>query len=70
MIIAGYYLYTALRKGEEFYFDGFLAILTSKIKIEKHKSELQVRKPPIGHCRNVRGLRKSVIVFRLFEILR
>ena len=36
MIIAKYYLYTASRKEEEFYFDTFLAILTNKIKIEKH----------------------------------
>jgi len=38
MIIAKYYLYTASRK-EELYFDAFLAILTNKIKIEKHKSK-------------------------------
>ena len=25
---------------------------------------------PIAHCRNVRGLGKSVVVFRLFEKLR
>ena len=24
----------------------------------------------IGHCRNVRGLGKSMVVFRLFELLR
>ena len=38
--IAKYYLYTASRK-EEFYFDAFLAFLTNKIKIEKHKSKSQ-----------------------------
>ena len=26
--------------------------------------------PPIGNCRNVRGLGKSMVVFRLFEKLR
>jgi len=41
MIIAKYNLYTASRK-EEFYFDAFLAILTNKIKIEKHKSKSQI----------------------------
>jgi len=35
MIMAKYYLYTASRKEEEFYFDAFLAILTNKIKIER-----------------------------------
>ena len=35
MIIAKYYLCTASRKEEEFYFDAFSAILTAKIKIEK-----------------------------------
>jgi len=42
MIIAKHYLYTAPRKDEEFYFDAFLAILTNKIKIEKHKSKSQI----------------------------
>jgi len=42
MMIAKYYLYTASRKEEEFYFDAFLAILTNKIKIEKHKSKSQI----------------------------
>ena len=42
MIIAKYYLYTASRKEEEFYFDVFLAFLTNKIKIEKHKSKSQI----------------------------
>jgi len=42
MIIAKHYLYTASRKEEEFYFDAFLAILTNKIKIEKHKSKSQI----------------------------
>ena len=41
MIIAKYYLYTASRKEEEFYFDA-LAFLTNKIKIEKHKSKSQI----------------------------
>ena len=44
MIIAKYYLYTASRKEEEFYFDSFLAFLTNKIKIDKHKSKLQINK--------------------------
>ena len=39
MIIAKYYLYTASRKEEDIYFDAFLAFLTNKIKIEKHKSK-------------------------------
>jgi len=30
------------RKEEEFYFDAFLAMLTNKIKIEKHKSKSQI----------------------------
>ena len=42
MIIAKYYLYTASRKEEEFYFDALLAFLTNKIKIEKHKSTSQI----------------------------
>jgi len=42
LIIAKYYLYTASRKEEEVYFDAFLAILTNKIKIEKHKSKTQI----------------------------
>ena len=42
MILAKYYLYTASRKEEEFYFDAFLAFLTNKIKIEKHKSKSQI----------------------------
>jgi len=42
IIIAKYYLYTALRKEEEFHFDAFLAMLTNKIKIEKHKSKSQI----------------------------
>ena len=42
VIIAKYYLYTASRKEEEFYFNAFLAILTNKIKIEKHKSKSQI----------------------------
>ena len=39
-----YYLYTASRKEEEFYFDAFLAILTNKIKIVKHKTKLQFKR--------------------------
>ena len=42
MIIAKYYLYTASRKEEEFYFDALLAFLTNKIKIGKHKSKSQI----------------------------
>ena len=42
IIIAKNYLYTASRKEEEFYFDAFLAMLTNKIKIEKHKSKSQI----------------------------
>jgi len=42
IIIAKYYLYTTSRKEEEFYFDAFLAMLTNKIKIEKHKSKSQI----------------------------
>ena len=48
MIIAKYYLETASRKKDEFYFDAFLAILTNKIKIEKQIEVTNfVRKPPI-----------------------
>ena len=32
----------APRKEEEFYFDIFLAMLTNKIEIEKHKSRSQI----------------------------
>ena len=42
IIIAKYYLYTASRKEEEFYFDAFIAFLVNKIKIEKHKSKSQI----------------------------
>ena len=42
MIIAKYYLYTASRKEEEFYFDAFIAFLTNETKIEKHKSKSQI----------------------------
>ena len=42
IIIAKYYLYTASRKEEEFYFDAFLEFLTNKIKIEKYKSKSQI----------------------------
>jgi len=42
LIIAKCYLYTASRKEEEFPFDALLAILTNKIKIEKHKSKSQI----------------------------
>jgi len=44
MIIAKYYLYTAPRKEEEFYLDALLAILTNKIKTERHwdKSRSQI----------------------------
>jgi len=42
IIIAKYYLYTAPRKEEEFYFNAFLAMLTDKIKIAKHKSKSQI----------------------------
>jgi len=36
--MAKYNLYTASRKEEGFNFNAFLAILTNKIKIDKHKS--------------------------------
>jgi len=44
MIVAKYYLYTVPRKEEEFYLDALLAILTNKIKTEKHwdKSRSQI----------------------------
>jgi len=42
VIIAKYYLYTALRKEEQFYFDAFLLISTNKIKTEKHKFKSQI----------------------------
>ena len=42
VVIAKYYLYTASRKEEEFYLDAFLAFLTNKIKLEKHKSKSQI----------------------------
>ena len=44
IIAANYYLYTASRKEKGLYFDAFLAILTNKIKIEKHKYKLQINK--------------------------
>ena len=42
MVIVKYYLCTASRKEEEFYFDAFVAFLTNKIKIEKQKSKSQI----------------------------
>jgi len=50
MIVAKYYLYTASRKEQEVYFDAFLAILTTKIKIEKHKSKSQIIGEKASYC--------------------
>ena len=42
LIIAKQYIYTASRKEEDYYWDAFMAILTNKIEIEKHKAKLQI----------------------------
>ena len=36
----------------------------------RDKKSASVKGLNIGHCRNVRGLGKSIVVFRLFEKLR
>ena len=41
LIIAKQYIYTASRK-EDYYWDAFMAILTNKIEIEKHKAKQQI----------------------------
>ena len=42
LIIAKYYIYIALREEDPYFFDTFLAVLRSKLHIEKHKSKLQI----------------------------
>ena len=42
LIIAKHYIYTASRKEEDYYWDAFMAILTNKLEIEKHKAKLQI----------------------------
>ena len=42
LIIAKQYIYTASQKEEDYYWDAFMAILTNKIEIEKHKAKLQI----------------------------
>ena len=43
MIIAKYYIYTASKNEEDFYFDAFLSILKNKIQIETSKAKVQVK---------------------------
>ena len=43
LIIAKHYIYTASRKEEEYYWEVFVAILASKLQIEKHKSKKQIK---------------------------
>ena len=45
------------------------ALLLRK-SLEFQASRLSQNHQPIAHCRNVRGLGKSMVVFRLFEKLR
>ena len=42
LIIAKHYRYTASRKEEDYYWGAFMAILTNKLEIEKHKAKLQI----------------------------
>jgi len=43
LIIAKHYIYTASRKEEEYYWEAFMAILASKLQIQKHKSKKQIK---------------------------
>ena len=43
LIIAKYYIYTAAREEDHYFFETFLAVLRSKLDIEKHKSRLQIK---------------------------
>ena len=44
LIIAKHYIYTAFREEEEeYYWEAFMAILASKLQIEKHKSKKQIK---------------------------
>ena len=42
LIIAKYYIYIASREEDPYFFDTFLAVLRSKLDIEKHNSKLQI----------------------------
>ena len=43
MIIAKYYIYTASKNEEDYFFDAFLSILKNKIQIETSKAKVQVK---------------------------
>ena len=43
MIIAKYYVYTASKNEEDYFFDAFLSILKNKIQIETSKAKVQVK---------------------------
>ena len=42
LIIAKYYIYTASKNEEDYFFDAFLSILKNKIQIETSKAKVQV----------------------------
>ena len=42
LIIAKYYIYSASREEEQYYFEAFLAVLKSKLQIEKAKCKTQI----------------------------
>ena len=43
LIIAKYYIYTASKNEEDYYFDAFSSILKRKIQIETSKAKAQVK---------------------------
>ena len=43
LIIAKYYIYTAFKNEEDYFFDAFLSILKNKIQIETSKAKVQVK---------------------------
>ena len=43
LIIAKYYIYTASKNEEDYFFDAFLSILKNKIQIETSKAKVQVK---------------------------
>ena len=43
LIIAKYYIYTASKNEEDYFFDTFLSILKNKIQIETSKAKVQVK---------------------------
>ena len=43
LIIAKYYIYTASKNEDDYFFDAFLSILKNKIQIEASKANVQVK---------------------------